>query len=87
MSNPENLVKTKYVLSQYIDRIDVSNKNIKVTFKVTMPPLSGGISDSPTFRHTEYIRRKNLPEIDWKDKDSYRKHWNIEKINQKNIGA
>ncbi len=81
MSNPENLVKTKYVLSQYIDRIDVSNENIKVTFKVTMPPLNGGIFDSPTFRHTEYIRRKNLIKYDFENnKNSDKKYRNIEKL-------
>ena len=77
MNNPENLVKTKYVLSEYIDRIDISNENIQVTFKVTMPPVNGGISDSPTFRHTEFIRRKSLFK---NEKNSDKKHRNIEKL-------
>lgn len=81
MNNPENLVKTKYVLSEYIDRIDISNENIQVTFKVTMPPVNGGISDSPTFRHTEFIRRKSLIKYDFENKKSPdKKHRNIEKL-------
>ena len=53
MQKPENLVKTKYVLSQYIDKINVSNENIEVIFKVSMPPSNGGFSDFVTFRHNE----------------------------------
>ncbi len=60
MNNPQNLVKTKYVLSQYIDGIDVSSENIKVTFKLTMPSHKEGIFDVLIFRHSEYERRKNL---------------------------
>lgn len=81
MSNAENLVKTKYVLSEYIDRIDISNENIQVTFKVTMPPVNGGISDSPTFRHTDFIRRKSLIKYDFEnEKSPDKKHRNIEKL-------
>ena len=36
--NPKNLIRTKYVLSQYIDRIDISNENVQVQFKVSMSP-------------------------------------------------
>lgn len=80
MQKPENLVKTKYVLSQYIDKINVSNENIEVIFKVSMPPSNGGFSDFVTFRHNEYIRRKSLIKYaSQKEKSPDKKHRNIEK--------
>ena len=80
MQKPENLVKTKYVLSQYIDKINVSNENIEVIFKISMPPSNGGFSDFVTFRHNEYIRRKSLIKYDsQKEKSPDKKHRNIEK--------
>lgn len=80
MQKPENLIKTKYVLSQYIDKINVSNENIEVIFKVSISPSNGGFSDFVTFRHNEYIRRKSLIKYDsQKEKSPDKKHRNIEK--------
>lgn len=42
MSNPKSIVTTKFILSQYIERMDISNETILVTLKVTMPPTAGG---------------------------------------------
>jgi len=34
LQHPDNLEKSKFILSQYIERIDISNDSIKATFKV-----------------------------------------------------
>ena len=34
MKNPDNIVRTKYILNQYIERVDLSANEAKVTFKV-----------------------------------------------------
>ena len=48
MSDPTSLVTTKFILSQYIERVDVSNETILVTLKVTLPPTAGGNSSNET---------------------------------------
>lgn len=83
MQKPENLVKTKYVLSQYIDKINVSNENVEVIFKVTTPPSNGGVSDFAIFRHNEFIRRKSLKNI----QSSNTQYGNIEKLQRNHIGT
>lgn len=60
MSDPTSLVTTKFILSQYIERVDVSNETILVTLKVTLPPTAGGNSFCPIILHTESIRRKKV---------------------------
>ena len=60
MSDPKSLVTTKFILSQYIERIDVSNETILVTLKVTMPPTDGGIPFCSVIVHTDTIRRRKL---------------------------
>lgn len=60
MENPENLVKTKYILSQYIERVDISNEEVKVTFKVAFALHNDDSSEIPTYFHSQTIRRKDL---------------------------
>lgn len=60
MSNPKSIVTTKFILSQYIERVDVSNETILVTLKVTMPPTAGGNSFCPIILHKDSIRRKKV---------------------------
>lgn len=59
MMNPENLARTKYVLSRYIDRIDISNESIKATFRVA---FCIGADDSilSEFKYAVHISRKAL---------------------------
>ena len=59
MSNPENLVRTKYILTQYIERIDISNETVKVTFKVTFS-ISDEKQLNPTVYQSVSIKRKRL---------------------------
>lgn len=59
MENPENIVRTKFVLSQYIERIDISNETVKATFKVAFVIHEHDLV-SPVFFHEESIARKSL---------------------------
>lgn len=47
--NPKNIIRTKFVLSQYIDRIDISNENVQVQFKVSMSPSDNTDGDCFVF--------------------------------------
>lgn len=77
--NPKNLIRTKYVLSQYIDRIDISNENVQVQFKVSMSPSDN--TDGDCFCvHTEMIKRKYL--FDYVCEKVDFEQWNIEKLNK-----
>lgn len=77
--NPKNLIRTKYVLSQYIDRIDISNENVQVQFKVSMSPSDN--TDGDCFCvHTEMIKRKYL--FDYVCEKVDFEQWNIEKMNK-----
>lgn len=77
--NPKNLIRTKYVLSQYIDRIDISNENVQVKFKVSMSPSDN--TDGDCFCvHTEMIKRKYL--FDYVCEKVDFEQWNIEKLNK-----
>lgn len=60
MSDPKSLVTTKFILSQYIERIDVSNETIMVTLKVTVPPIHGGTPFCSVIVHTDTIRRRKI---------------------------
>ena len=44
MENPDNFVKVRYVLSQYIDRVDVGNDGVAVTFKAAASSNGRNIS-------------------------------------------
>lgn len=44
MENPDNFNNVRYVLSQYIERIDVDNENVSVTFKAAMQSKNGDIT-------------------------------------------
>lgn len=59
MNNPENLVRTKYILTQYIDRIDISNEMVKVTFKVAFA-VSGEKKLEPICYQSVSVKRKEL---------------------------
>lgn len=77
--NPKNIIRTKFVLSQYIDRIDISNENVQVHFKVSMSP--SGNTDGDCFCvHTETIKRKYL--FDYVCEKVDFEQWNIEKLNK-----
>ena len=77
--NPKNIIRTKFVLSQYIDRIDISNENVQVHFKVSMSP--SGNTDGDCFCvHTETIKRKYL--FDYVCEKVDFEQWNIEKPNK-----
>lgn len=61
MENPENLARTKYLLTEYIDRIEISNETVKVTFKVTFF-ICEDENLSPTYYYEKRIRRYELAE-------------------------
>jgi len=77
--NPKNITKTKYVLSQYIERIDITDENIQVKFKMTMSPSDDSPPDGDCFCvHTDKIKRKHLFRYIPENLDE--KHRNIEKL-------
>lgn len=55
--NPKNIVRTKYVLSQYIERIDISNETVSAIFKVDFAAFE---SSDVEFLHEEKASRKLL---------------------------
>ena len=66
-ANPKNIARTKFVLSQYIDRVEVSNDTIKVTYKVMSPPINGGDSSYVEVYFDRNIRRKELINMDFSE--------------------
>lgn len=58
MENPDNFNNVRYVLSQYIERIDVDNENVSVTFKAAMQSKNSDI----TFNDTVSSERKAFNE-------------------------
>lgn len=56
MENPDNFNEVRYVLSQYIERVDVSNDGVAVKFKAAVSSKSDSLSLSETI-HTS---RKEL---------------------------
>lgn len=48
MENPDNFNNVRYVLSQYIERIDVDNENVSVTFKAAMQSKNSDITLNDT---------------------------------------
>lgn len=59
MLNPENLEKTRYMLSQYIEEIRINNTTVKATFRVAFTLLSGFTA---YYTYTAEISRKKLKE-------------------------
>ena len=57
MLNPENLEKTRYMLSQYIEKICINNTTVKATFRVAFTLLNGFTG---YYTHTSEISRKKL---------------------------
>ena len=67
MKNPTNTDLTKLLLRNYIDRIDVDNKTVKVTFKVAFSFCFNGEEKAVYYTHTvkEYrllIEKRIKPE-------------------------
>lgn len=58
MENPDNFNNVRYVLSQYIERIDISNENVSVTFKAAIPSKNSDI----TLNDTVDLERKEFNE-------------------------
>ena len=78
--NPENVQRSKFILSQYIEKIEISNEKIKATFKVAFANLEDNSDEEEVCTIAEYreektIKRKllikNYSEID-KSSDIYR---------------
>lgn len=57
MLNPENLEKTRYMLSQYIEGIRINNTTVKATFRVAFTLLNGFTA---YYTNTVEISRKKL---------------------------
>jgi len=77
--NPENIARTKYVLSQYIERIDITDETVQVRFKMTMPPSDNPQSDGDSLCvHTDKIKRRHL--FSYISENFDEKHRNIEKL-------
>lgn len=66
-ANPKNIARTKFVLSQYINRVEVSNDTIKVTYKIMSPPINGGDSSYVEVYFDRNIRRKELINMDFSE--------------------
>ena len=52
MKNPDNTDRTKLLLRSYIERIDVDNKTVKVTFKVAFSFCLKGEEQTVFYTHT-----------------------------------
>ena len=52
MKNPDNTDRTKLLLRSYIERIDVDNKTVKVTFKVAFSFWLKGEEQKVFYTHT-----------------------------------
>ena len=72
--NPENVQRSKFILSQYIEKVEISNEKIKATFKVAFSN-SGEESVVAEYKEEKSINRKlllkNYSDID-KSSDIYR---------------
>ena len=78
--NPENVQRSKFILSQYIEKIEISNEKIKATFKVAFANLAESTDGEELqvlaeYREDKSIKRKllikNYSDID-KSSDIYR---------------
>jgi hypothetical protein len=74
LMNPENVQRSKFILSQYIEKVEISNEKIKATFKVAFSH-SGEESVVAEYKEEKSINRKlllkNYSDID-KSSDLYR---------------
>lgn len=74
LMNPENVQRSKFILSQYIEKVEISNEKIKATFKVAFSN-SGEESVVAEYKEEKSINRKlllkNYSDID-KSSDTYR---------------
>ena len=74
LMNPENVQRSKFILSQYIEKVEISNEKIKATFKVAFSN-SGEESVVAEYKEEKSINRKllvkNYSDID-KSSDIYR---------------
>ena len=52
MKNPANIEQTKMLLRSYIDRIEVDNKTIRVTFRVAFSFLLDNTEQEEFYNHT-----------------------------------
>ena len=57
--NPENVQRSKFILSQYIEKVEISNEKIKATFKVAFSN-SGEESVVAEYKEEKSINRKLL---------------------------
>ena len=73
--NPENVQRSKFILSQYIEKIEISNERIKATFKVAFSYSGEEEVTIAEYREEKSIKRKLLlkkySDID-KSSDIYR---------------
>ncbi len=73
--NPENVQRSKFILSQYIEKIEISNEKIKATFKVAFSHSGEEEVVIAEYREDKVIKRKllikNYSDID-KSSDIYR---------------
>lgn len=70
MLKPENMTRTKYFLSQYIERVEISNETVKANFKVAFT-IHGENTVYSTFTHDEDITRRALQK-DYSEEESNR---------------
>ena len=59
MKNPKNLPTTRYILSQYIERVEVSNEEVTATFRVAAPLAHGNPSDKTECSYLETVAVKH----------------------------
>lgn len=73
LMNPENVQRSKFILSQYIEKVEISNEKIKATFKVAFS--NSGEEVVAEYKEDKSINRKlllkNYSDID-KSSDTYR---------------
>lgn len=78
--NPENVQRSKFILSQYIEKIEISNEKIKATFKVAFANLEEDSDEEEAraiaeYREEKTVKRKllikNYSDVD-KSSDIYR---------------
>ena len=80
MQNPVNIDSTKMVLRQYIDKVEISNNFVEVTFKVAFNFLICGCECEICYNHTEKDYRSNMSDNESECRRTPEKHRNIEKF-------
>ena len=78
IKSPTNIDSTKIMLRQYIDRIEVTNSSVEVTFKVAFSFLLGEVEYKVCYNHTEKEHRFLIENRQSVCRTTPQKHRNIE---------